>query len=292
MDSIEIKNMWAIYDGLLTQYTHQSTSTNTSMRFSVFVPNSLSSTKKGGVLFFLAGLTCTDENFAQKATIAFQSACQHNLVIVLPDTSPRGANCPNDKESWDFGEGAGFYCNATNDDYSKHYNMYNYVVIELYDIIKHLLSGKINNKRSITGSSMGGLGALNLYLKSGQYQSCSAFSPLSNPIDSPWGQKAFKNYFGDVSTHRSEWEQHDPCYLVKDCDNTLPFNKHTPILIEQGLKDKFLEEQLKTMHFVHAAKEVGVPVIYNERPEFDHSYFFVHTFIQSHIDFHAKFLGE
>eukprot|EP00461_Guttulinopsis_vulgaris_P002808 UN02809 len=258
------------------------------MRFSVYKPNATTVDNKAPVLFWLSGLTCTDENFAQKATVAFSAACKHNIVIVLPDTSPRGAGCPLDKESWDFGEGAGFYINATNPDYAQNYNMYDYVTIELYDTIKTLLGEAVNDKRSVMGHSMGGFGALSLYLKGG-FESCSAFAPITNPINCPWGQKAFGRYFGE-DCKDTTWVANDPCHLVK-VDGK--FDKNVPILIDQGMKDNFLiQKQLLPENFLAAAKEAGVAVEYNERQEFDHSYFFINTFIVNHIEHHAKILNN
>lgn len=212
--SFEVKNQWAVYNGTLTQYTHNSTTTNTPMRFSVYKPTAVTADNKAPVLFWLSGLTCTDENFAQKATVAFKAACEHNLIIVLPDTSPRGAGCPLDKESWDFGEGAGFYLNATNPDYSKHYNMYDYITLELYKLITttpEIAKDVVTDKRSIMGHSMGGFGALHLYLKSGLFSSCSAFAPITNPTQCPWGQKAFGRYLSEEGKDNGVWLDHDPC---------------------------------------------------------------------------------
>jgi S-formylglutathione hydrolase len=283
-------NATQTFDGVLTQYTHTSNTVNTPMRFSIFCPNTAKAEKPAHVLFWLSGLTCTDENFCIKAQPAFKAASETNMVIVICDTSPRGANCPGDKDAWDFGEGAGFYLNAKTAEFEKYYNMYDYVTIELYNVIKTLLGSLISDKRSISGHSMGGLGALNLYMKSGLYTSCSAFAPISNPINCPWGKKAFTGYLGDENSNKELWESYDPTFLIQNSNN---FDKTKPILIEQGLDDKFyIEKQLLPENLLSAAKDAGVEIIYNSHEGLDHSYVFVSKFIEKHINWHAEQLSR
>lgn len=243
--------------------------------------------------FFIIGLTCTDENFAQKATIAFQTASLNNLIIVLPDTSPRGAGCPDDTAAWDFGEGAGFYINATNPSYSKHYNMYDYITIELWDILlQTLFPQQLTGKRSIFGHSMGGFGALHLFLKSQLFTSCSAFAPIADPVNCPWGQKAFSKYFGPQDQVPTEWTNHDLPYLLHQYAVNTTTNK-TPILIDQGLADPFLKQnQLLPERFLQQAKDDKIDVIYRQHEKYDHGYYFIHTFVVDHINHHIAQLNK
>ena len=292
VNGINIENTWQVHSGRLVQVTHQSTSTKTKMRFSVFIPEAATVERQVPALYWLSGLTCTDENFAQKATAAFKVANAKSIAIILPDTSPRGANCPQDKESWDFGEGAGFYLNATNPDYSEHYNMESYVMSELPSVISSCFK-MISGRRSVSGHSMGGHGALTLYLKHPKkFVSCSAFAPITNPMKCPWGQKAFSRYFGaqEVGENQALWADHDATELVsKFVARGGDLNKM--ILIHQGLKDKFyIDKQLLPENFLEAANRAGLNIDYNAVALYDHSYFFVSTFIESHVSYHADIL--
>lgn len=291
---LTVKNQWKVFEGTLIQLTHFSSATKTDMRFSIFLPSSASSAPLGSipVIFWLSGLTCTDENFAQKASVAFKTANAKGVAIVLPDTSPRGAGCPEDKDSWDFGEGAGFYLDATNPAYSSHYNMNTYVHTELPSLLSKSFP-ILSSKRGVMGHSMGGHGALTLYLRNPTaYASCSAFAPIVNPSNCPWGQKVFGKYFGDINegTNARKWAEHDACELVKTFV-TRGGDSSRPILIHQGLADNFYKQkQLLPENFVKACDEGGVKLQYHAVEGYDHSYFFVTSFIEQHVAFHADFL--
>lgn len=265
-----------IFEGKQQQFTHESTSTNCIMQFAIYLPPQASETNKVPVLYWLSGLTCTDENFVQKAG-AQRIAAELGMAIVCPDTSPRGDNVAND-ESYDLGQGAGFYVNATQAPWADHYQMYDYVVSELPDLIE--ANFPLSNQRAISGHSMGGHGALTIALKNpSRYSSASAFSPIVNPINSPWGEKAFTTYLGD---DRSKWAEYDTCELIKKSA------QHLPMLIEQGLADNFLVEQLKPDNLLAAAKSVNYDLALNQQEGYDHSYFFIASFIEDHLRFHAK----
>lgn len=267
-----------IFSGMQSQYKHQSESLNCDMVFSVYMP-AQSDNSKVPVLYWLSGLTCTDQNFVTKAG-AQRYADQHGIAIVCPDTSPRGDGVADDAEgAWDFGLGAGFYVNATQAPWSEHYAMYDYVVSELPELINANFS--IDPSRaSISGHSMGGHGALTIALNNpNKYKSASAFAPIVSPINCPWGQKAFGNYLGD---DQSTWQAYDTCALVRSATS------HLPILVDQGTADNFLQEQLKTEQLEHASKEAAYPMNIRYQQGYDHSYFFISSFIGEHIEFHAE----
>jgi S-formylglutathione hydrolase len=246
----------------------------------MFTPPS-SQAPHAGYLYWLSGLTCTDDNFCQKAAVAFKAAVKHNLILVMPDTSPRGAGCPGDKDDWDFGEGAGFYIDATTEHFRDHYRMYTYVTAELHAIV-HGVAPPCRDKRSVFGHSMGGHGALVLYLKSGLYESCSAFAPIAHPSACPWGEKAFSRYLGD---DRAAWAQWDATELVAAA------RPGRPLLVDQGGADGFLHKgQLLPGDLRAAASAAGVSVEYREHEGYDHSYFFITSFVEEHVAFHAKHL--
>ncbi|CCF55605.1 hypothetical protein KAFR_0A01670 [Kazachstania africana CBS 2517] len=243
-------------------------------------------------IFYLSGLTCTPNNASEKGFWQFQ-ADKYGFCIVFPDTSPRGEGVPTDPEnSWDFGIGAGFYVNATKQPFNKNYNMYQYVHFELPNELntyfnKETVEIDFLDNVSIAGHSMGGFGALSGYMKNlSKYKSCSAFSPIVNPMNVPWGQKAFNGYLGD---NKSEWKEYDPCELVKTVKNT----ENKTILIHVGTSDPFLEKQLKPTSLLEASKgttwEDHINLKFAEG--FDHSYFFISTFVPEHAEFHAKHLG-
>lgn len=259
------------FEGKTEFWSHQSESTKTEMKFSTFIPNG----EIKGCLIWLSGLTCTDENFITKAG-AQRSLAQNNMMVICPDTSPRGLNLPAEHDAYDFGSGAGFYVDATTDGYKDHYKMYSYVVNELTAIIKNHF--KVSNI-SISGHSMGGHGALVIGLRNPTlFRSISAFSPIVNPIEVPWGQKAFKGYLGE---DKASWKNYDACELLKSG------HKHSgTILIHQGLNDEFLENQLKTKHFESAARECGQSYKVNMCEGYDHSYYFISTFIEEHVIHH------
>jgi len=276
--SIEKISEARVFGGLHQQFTHTSSALNCDMRFAVFLPETTTD-KALPVLYWLSGLTCTDENFMQKAG-AFRAAAELGIVIVAPDTSPRGDDVAND-EGYDMGQGAGFYLNATQAPWSAHFHMYDYIVKELPALIED--NFPVSDVRSISGHSMGGHGAITIGLKnSDRYQSISAFSPITNPVDCPWGQKAFGGYLGD---DQSTWLEYDSCELLKKAKSSLP------IFVDQGGADSFLEEQLKPERLVDAAAVHDSPLELRMHEGYDHSYFFISTFIEDHIRFHAKHLN-
>lgn len=264
------------FEGLIQFWEHESRETKTKMRFSTFTP-------KGdveGCLIWLSGLTCTEENFITKAG-SQRYLSELNLMVICPDTSPRGLQLPREHDSWDFGSGAGFYVDALTPGYKDHYRMYSYIANELYELIetKFDMKGKI----SIMGHSMGGHGALVIGLREPQkFRSISAFSPIVNPIQCPWGEKAFSGYLGD---DKALWNSYDSCELLKSG------KKHpSQILIHQGTEDEFLEKQLLTNHFVEAAKRVDQSSDVKFAEGYDHSYYFIATFIEEHIRHHARYI--
>jgi S-formylglutathione hydrolase len=269
------------FGGQQLRYKHQSTMLNCEMTFSVYLPPQAN---KGPVpvLYWLSGLTCTDENFVQKAG-AQRYAAEHGIAIVCPDTSPRGEGVADDPEgAYDMGLGAGFYVNATQQPWAEHYQMYSYVVDELPAIIN--TEFPIDGQRaSISGHSMGGHGALIIALKNpGRFKSVSAFAPICSPLNCPWGNKTLSNYLGE---NLEDWKQYDTVELVKQSTLQLP------VLVEQGEGDNFLAEQLKTELLIRASEEAEFPMQIRLQSEYDHSYFFIATFIGEHIAFHARALA-
>lgn len=263
------------------RYSHASNSTNTTMTFAIFLPPQIE-TQKVPVLYWLSGLTCSDENFMQKAG-AFKRASELGIAIVACDTSPRGEGVADDSEqSYDFGLGAGFYLNATEAPFSAHYQMERYVAQELPALIEANFA--VNQQRAISGHSMGGHGALTLGLKNAtRYTSISAFSPISSPINCPWGQKALRGYLGQ---DQNTWQAYDSCALMAQTKA----ENCPPILVSQGLADDFLTEQLKPELLVAAAKKNALPLSYQAHEGYDHSYFFISSFIDQHLDFHSQYL--
>ena len=268
------------FDGWHKQYSHHSSVLNCEMRFAIYLPPQASNGKKVPVLYWLSGLTCSDENFMQKAG-ALRMAAELGIAIVAPDTSPRGADVADD-EGYDLGQGAGFYVNATQAPWNRHYHMYDYVVDELPKLIESMFP--VSDKRSIAGHSMGGHGALVIALRnSDAYKSVSAFSPISNPINSPWGKKAFTAYLGrDMAT----WSEYDASVLMRQATNLVP------ALVDQGDGDNFLAEQLKPEMLEAAAGVSGYPLALNIREGYDHSYYFISSFIEDHLRFHAEHLSK
>jgi len=281
MSTLTLLSSQKLFAGQHNQYQHQSTATSCNMTFSVYLPPQATSDNKVAALYFLSGLTCTDENFSVKAG-AQQWAAKHGIALIMPDTSPRGEDVPDDLEDdYAFGQGAGFYVNATQKPWSTHFNMYDYVVSELPALVQANLP--ISDVKSIFGHSMGGHGALVIALRNSKaYRSVSAFCPIVNPVETPWGQKALYNYLGD---HLPTWQQYDACHLVGQGNNQLP------MLIDQGLDDQFLEQELLTDNFVEAVSEAKYQATINMHPGYNHSYFFIASFIESHIAFHAKHLA-
>lgn len=277
---MKLLNESKTFGGRYLQYSHLSPTVGCDMRFSVFLPEGASEKKPAPVLYWLSGLTCTDENFVQKAG-AFRKAAELGIAIVAPDTSPRGENVAND-DAYDLGQGAGFYVNATQAPWSSHFHMYDYVSQELPDLVESNLP--ISDSRSISGHSMGGHGALVIGLRNSErYRSISAFSPIANPVNCPWGHKAFTAYLG---ADQQTWKQYDACELLMENRAKLP------ILVDQGDADNFLKEQLKPENLLRAANENGSALELRMQAGYDHSYYFISTFIDQHIAFHHKCLMD
>jgi S-formylglutathione hydrolase len=267
----------ACFGGVLGYYQHASQANNCDMRFAVYVPPQAA---KGPVpvLYYLAGLTCTEETFATKAG-ALEHAARHGIMLVAPDTSPRVA-LPGDRESWDFGIAAGFYLDATQEPWSSHYRMYSYVVDELPSIIAATFKGDVS-RSGIMGHSMGGHGALTIALKNpDKYRSVSAFAPIAAPIQSAWGMKAFTGYLG---AYRADWAQYDATELVKSGHKF-----RSGALVDQGTSDKFLDDQLKPQLLEAACRVAGQSLTLRLRDGYDHGYFFIQTFIGEHLAWHAE----
>ncbi len=262
-------------------YAHESTSTGTSMRFSVFHPPQAQAAKTP-VIWYLSGLTCTEENFIFKAG-AQRVAAELGLTVIAPDTSPRGAGVVGEDESYDLGSGASFYVDATESPWSDNYQMYSYITAELQAVISDNFNVDIN-KQGITGHSMGGHGALTLGLRNPQlYRSISAFSPICAPSQCAWGQKALGHYLGD---NPADWQLHDATILMqKGCHSA------SAILIDQGKDDEFLADQLHPDKFEQACttNNQGLTLRYQEG--YDHSYYFIASFIEDHLRHHAKILN-
>jgi len=268
------------FGGWHKRYKHRSESLDCEMTFAVYLPPQAEQGAKLPVLYWLSGLTCTDENFMQKAG-AHQLAAELGLIIVAPDTSPRGAGVPDDPEgAWDFGLGAGFYLNATQEPWARHYRMHDYVVHELPALVEAHFPA--SDRRAISGHSMGGHGALVCALRNpGRYRSVSAFSPITHPVDCPWGQKAFSHFLGE---ERSKWREWDATVLIAKAQERLP------MLVDQGDRDDFLVEQLKPEALVQAARQADYALTLRMQPGYDHSYYFIASFIDDHLRHHAEAL--
>jgi len=267
-----------IFGGEQLRYKHRSQVLGCDMHFSLFLP-AQAKRKKVAQIFWLSGLTCTDENFVQKAG-AQQYASEHGVAIIAPDTSPRGDKIPDDPDgAWDFGLGAGFYVDATQKPWQKNYHMYSYITQELPALVNKHFRVK-PNKTSIMGHSMGGHGALTIALKNpGKYQAVSAFAPICAPTQCPWGHKALGNYLG---SDQELWKAHDTVELIKAAKERLP------LLIDQGSADNFLTEQLKPELIEAACAEAGHPLTLRMQKGYDHSYFFISSFMRDHIAWHAS----
>ena len=271
------------HGGMQRFYRHESEAIGLPMRFSIFIPPQAAQGPLPA-LFYLAGLTCTEETFAIKAG-AQQHAAREGLILIAPDTSPRGTGIENETASWDFGEGAGFYLDATQAPWSQHYRMESYIH-ELRQLVIDELP--VDPKRiGIAGHSMGGHGALTLALRRPDlFRSVSAFAPIAAPVRCPWGQKAFGGYLGQ---DREAWLQHDASALMAAQD-AAPFPNG--ILIDQGLADKFLDEQLYPGVFEDACRAAGQPLELRRHAGYDHGYYFISSFIADHVAFHSRQLKE
>lgn len=268
--NFEILKKHKTFEGETVFCEHDSAETKTKMRFSYYKPNA---EKIETIILWLSGLTCTEENFITKAG-AQNVLTNKNAMIVCPDTSPRGLDLPGEHDIYDFGSGAGFYLNATTEKYRDHYKMYDYILNELVPLLKSSFQPQ---RFSLSGHSMGGHGALVLGLRNPDiFERVSAFSPIVNPTQVPWGKKALLGYLGNET---KEWLKYDACELLK-AGNLHP----QKILIDQGTSDEFLEEQLTTDRFTAMAKEVGQSCEVRMQDGYDHSYYFISTFIRDHID--------
>lgn len=281
--TFETLNTHRSFGGEQTYRRHASLSTGTAMRFSVFAPPAALSGKKVPVLFWLSGLTCTEDNFTVKAG-AQRAAAELGLMIVAPDTSPRGEGVPDDPNgAYDFGLGAGFYVDATQAPYAQHYKMYSYCVNELPALIAASFPYADMNRQGIFGHSMGGHGALTIALNNpGRFKSVSAFAPICSPLNCPWGEKALTGYLG---ADRKLWRRHDSCALIEDGARV------SELLIDQGTGDQFLTNQLKPELLEAACTKAGIPLTLRRQEGYDHSYFFMASFMEDHLRWHAKRLG-
>lgn len=265
------------FGGQQLQFKHQSQATNCEMVFSIYLPPPADK-KNAPVLYWLSGLTCTDQNFVTKAG-AQQFAARHGIVIVAPDTSPRGENVADEPDRYDLGKGAGFYVNATRSPWSEHYRMFDYVTDELPALIENNFP-VVPGLKSIFGHSMGGHGALICTLKNpGKFQSVSALSPICNPVICPWGQDCFSTYLGD---DQESWKAYDATELIRAGAKSLP------LFIDQGTEDEFLENQLYPQNLEAACKKSGIPVNLRRQKGYDHSYYFIASFMEDHIAYHAE----
>lgn len=275
---LETLKLNASFGGVQGMYAHESKACGGRMELSVYVPPNVESAP---VVYYLSGLTCTADNFTTKA--GFQRvASELGLIVVAPDTSPRGAGYPGEDDDWDFGTGAGFYVDATEMPWSQRYRMYTYVTEELPALIDETFPTRGASHRSIFGHSMGGHGALVVGLREpDRWRSISAFAPIVAPTQVPWGHKAFSGYLGD---DREAWKAWDATELVKSRQHA------QPILIDQGRADGFLEEQLRPELFAQACEASGQKLELRMHDDYDHSYYFIATFVEDHLRHHARFL--
>jgi S-formylglutathione hydrolase len=270
------------FGGVVSFYRHDAAETSSPMRFSVYLPPQ-AERRKVPALWYLAGLTCTEETFMIKAG-AQRVASELGIALIAPDTSPRGVPLPGDSDSWDFGIGAGFYVDATQAPWSRHYRMYSWITRELPLLVERHFP--VDAKRQgIFGHSMGGHGALTIGLRNpGRYRSISAFAPIAAPMNCPWGQKAFTGYLGP---DRDDWRAYDASELLR----ALPaVTGRPPLLVDQGMADAFLEQQLMPERLEQACKDVGYPLTLRRHAGYDHGYYFISTFVEEHLRHHARAL--
>ncbi len=269
------RSQHACFGGQIGFFEHNSEATGTAMRFAVFVPPQAKQ-RKCPALYYLAGLTCTEETFPIKGG-AQAFAAEHGLVLVAPDTSPRGAGIAGEDDGWDFGTGAGFYLDATATPWSSNYRMARYVTQELRGLVE--ANFPVSDRRGVFGHSMGGHGALVTALRDPEtWHSVSAFAPIANPVAVPWGEKAFSNYLG---ADRDAWAEWDASLLMR----RRPYPG--PILVDQGLDDQFLAEQLHPEALEQAAAASGQALTLRRQPGYDHSYWFIQSFMSDHLRHHA-----
>ena len=283
--TLELKSAHACFGGAQRFYEHFSREINLPMKFSVFLPTKALMGEKVPAVMYLAGLTCTEETFMTKAG-AQRLANELGIALIAPDTSPRGAKVAGESDAWDFGVGAGFYLDATQQPWATNWRMESYLLTELLPLITDKLP--IDGSRiGIFGHSMGGHGALTLALRHpGAFKSVSAFAPISNPVNCPWGQKAFSGYLGE---DQQAWDAHDATRLML-AQKQAPYPNG--ILVDQGMADKFLmEKQLLPEAFEAACAQVGQPLMLRMQPGYDHGYYFIQTFLEDHLKHHATQLA-
>ena len=273
---LETVSITRSHGGTQGVYTHASSATGTPMTFSAFVPDHAPGAKLP-VLWFLSGLTCTHANVTEKGE--FRAACaRHGIILIAPDTSPRGEDVPDD-EAYDFGKGAGFYLNATQAPWATHFHMRSYIEQELPALIAAEFPMADRMRQGITGHSMGGHGALTVALRNpARFRSVSAFAPIVAPMQCPWGEKALAGYLG---ADRAAWREYDACALIEDGARL------DDLLVDQGEADNFLAEQLKTDLLREACAKAGIPATIRMQPGYDHSYYFISSFMAEHVDWHA-----
>ena len=279
MSALTLVQEQKCFGGRQVRYKHNSAVLNCEMQFSVFLPPQ-AATQQVPALYWLSGLTCSDENFSVKAG-AQRVAAELGIALIIPDTSPRGDDVADDP-AYDLGQGAGFYVNATQAPWAQHYQMYDYILTELPTLLEAQLP--LSDQRAISGHSMGGHGALVLALRNPQrFTSVSAFAPIANPVNCPWGQKAFTAYLGE---DRAAWEEYDASLLLAQYRGDLP------MLVDQGDADNFLSEQLKPQALYTAGMQAKANLLLRMQPGYDHSYYFIASFIEEHLRFHAGYLQD
>ncbi|NET01973.1 MAG: S-formylglutathione hydrolase [Sphaerospermopsis sp. SIO1G2] len=280
MNNLHLNSENKSFGGKLGFYSHPSTTCNGEMRFAIYQPPQAAE-KPVPVLYFLSGLTCTEENFMIKAGAQYWAA-KYGMILVAPDTSPRNTGIPGEDDEWDIGTGAGFYVDATKKPWQSHYQMYTYITQELPTVINSNFP-TLPDQQSIFGHSMGGHGALICALRNPQkYKSVSAFAPIAAPMICDWGQTIFSLYLGD---NQENWQAYDASQLIQK------LGYHSSILIDQGTADQFLTNQLLPEEFIQACEKVNQPLNFRYQPEYDHSYYFIASFIADHIHHHAIALG-
>ena len=279
--SLETLKQHRCFGGLQGVYRHEASATRCAMEFAVYLPPQAEHGKVP-VLYWLSGLTCTWANFTEKAG-AQRHAAEHGLIVVAPDTSPRGVNLPGEDDSYDFGSGAGFYVDATAEPWARTYRMYSYVTKELPALIEANFPVD-RGRQGIFGHSMGGHGALVCALRNPErYRSLSAFAPISAPMRSPWGEKAFSGYLGE---NRETWREYDATELAARAERS------SEVLVDQGTADDFLDEQLKPQFLQEAFRSAGTPLTLRYQAGYDHSYYFMASFMADHVAHHARLLSR
>lgn len=285
MSKFTINETVAVYNGKLLKLTHESSVTKTPMNVNVYLPPNVKDGETIPTILYLSGLTCTPQNASEKSFLTYFASI-HKIGLVFPDTSPRGANIEGEDENWDFGTGAGFYVDSIKEPWNKNYNMYSYILKELLPLAKEEFKF---GDFSITGHSMGGYGAIMMYLKNPKlFKSCSAFAPICNPSIVPWGEKCFSNYLGD---DKKKWLEYDPCELIKEYQSS---GKDEKILIHVGTKDVFnyRDNQLRCQNLVESAKGTSMEgkIDVHTVEGYDHSYYFISSFVPEHFEFHLSYL--